>query len=62
MTPREALEFFPTKVALAKALGVTKQSVSRLDMDKPMPAQHALRLKYEILPAMKTKAKSRKGG
>jgi len=47
----EALERFPTKAALADALGVTRQAITSWK-EGEIPERHALRLKYEVWPAM----------
>lgn len=58
MTAREALSYFKNKVALANALGVKKQAVSRWKLDEPIPEKHELRLKHEIIPELKSKKAS----
>ncbi len=50
MTKREALKYFKTSVALANALGISKQSVSQWPLDEDIPEMRALKLKYEIIP------------
>lgn len=54
MTAREALSHFKNKVALADALGVSKQAVSKWPLDEPIPEKHELKLKHEIIPALKS--------
>lgn len=41
---------FSTDVQIAELFGVTKQAVGRWGDDKPIPAEHALRLRYELRP------------
>lgn len=50
MTKREALKYFKTQVDIAKALGISKQSVAQWPMDDEIPELRALKLKYEIIP------------
>lgn len=57
MTKKEALEHFDNNQAkLAKALGITRQYVGKWDDDEPIPELYELKLKYEILPAVKKEA------
>lgn len=58
MTLIDALKIFKTRVALAKALGITKQAVSAWEEDKPIPENHSLKLKYEIIPNLKSEAET----
>ena len=55
MTLNEALAHFKTKTALAKALGITKQAVSRWEEDKPIPELYEMKLRYKILPRLAKK-------
>lgn len=50
LTLRQVLPHFSgKKAALAEALGVSRQAVSRWEMDEALPERHALRLEHEIL-------------
>ena len=53
MTLDEALEpFNNNKARLARALGISKQAITKWDPDE-IPNERALELKYEILPKIK---------
>jgi len=50
LTKRQAVEIYGTQLALSKALGLTHQAVSHWKWDEPIPAGHALRIRYELKP------------
>ena len=52
MTKREAVEIYRTQLALSKALGLTHQAISHWEWDEPIPAGHALRIRYELKPEL----------
>lgn len=52
MTLNEALKHFETKTALADALGISRQAVNNWD-EQNIPEAQALKLQYEIIPALK---------
>ncbi len=57
LTLRQVLPHFSgKKAALAASLGVSRQAVSRWEMDEPLPERHALRLQHEILAIQPTTA------
>ena len=47
---KDALSIFGTQQALADALGITRSAVAMWGDEKPIPAEHALRLRYELRP------------
>jgi len=50
LTLRDVLPHFSgRKAQLAVALGISRQAVSRWELDEPIPEKHALRLKHELL-------------
>ena len=52
LTLREVLPHFSgRKAQLAAALGISRQAVSRWELDDAIPEKHALRLKHELLSA-----------
>lgn len=46
----DVLRIFGTHKAAAEALGIKRTAVTMWADDKPIPLQHALRLRYEICP------------
>lgn len=59
MTLEEALKPFNNRKAdLAKALGISKQAVSRWPENQPIPELRAKQLKYEIIPKIKESKKA----
>jgi hypothetical protein len=46
----DVLRVFGTHQAAADALGIGRTAVTMWPDDKPIPAEHALRLRYEIAP------------
>lgn len=57
----EALKHFKNKASLARALGISKQAVSRWPEDSPIPEVQQMKLKYEILPKKQKETESQKG-
>ena len=56
MKKQEAVDIFGSQNKLAKALGLTRQAVGRWDWENPIPAKHALRIRYELKPELFEKA------
>lgn len=50
ITKRQLLSVYKTSVAIADLFGITKQAVSRWDIDSPIPELQYKRLRYEIAP------------
>ena len=43
----DVLQHFDSKTALAKALGLTRQAITNMDMSAPLSRVHYLTLRYE---------------
>jgi len=46
----EVLHVFGTHQAAADALGIKRTAVTMWPDDRPIPAEHSLRLRYEVRP------------
>lgn len=46
----DAVAAYGTQQALADALGISRSAVAMWDREKPIPKEHALRLRYELRP------------
>jgi DNA-binding transcriptional regulator YdaS (Cro superfamily) len=47
---KDAIAAYGTQQALADALGISRTAVTMWSDDKPIPAEHDLRLRYELKP------------
>jgi transcriptional regulator with XRE-family HTH domain len=47
---KDAIEAYGTQQALADALGISRTAVTMWSNDRPIPKEHQLRLRYELLP------------
>lgn len=47
---KDAVSIYGTQQALADALGISRSAVAMWADNKPIPAEHALRLRYELKP------------
>jgi DNA-binding transcriptional regulator YdaS (Cro superfamily) len=47
---QQAVSLFKNASDMASALGITKSAVSQWADDRPIPAAHALRIRYELRP------------
>lgn len=53
LTLRDVLPYFhDRKSKLAEALGISRQAVSRWEMDDPLPEKHILKIKHELVPEL----------
>lgn len=53
LTLRDVLPyFFDRKSQLAEALGISRQAVSKWNLDDPLPEKHALKIKHELVPEL----------
>lgn len=48
----EAIALYGTQQALADALGISRTAVTMWPNDRPIPKEHALRLRYELKPEL----------
>jgi len=46
----QAIRLFGSRVALAKALGISKEAVYQWPDDKPIPQERALQIRYILKP------------
>ena len=49
---KQAIDAYGTQQALADALGISRTAVTMWADDKPIPKEHALRLRYELKPEL----------
>lgn len=47
---KQAIAAYGTQQALADALGISRTAVTMWSEDRPIPNEHALRLRYELRP------------
>lgn len=60
LTLRDVLPYFhDRKSKLAEALGISRQAVSKWDLDEALPEKHALRIKHELVPELASDEKAR---
>ena len=53
LTLREVLPYFhERKSKLAEALGISRQAVSKWELDEALPEKHELRIKHELVPEL----------
>lgn len=52
ITVNDILPHFESKADIARAMGVSRQVVNGWGNDKPIPAVHELRLRYEVAPRL----------
>lgn len=53
LTLRDVLPYFhDRKSQLAEALGISRQAVSKWDLDEALPEKHALKIKHELVPEL----------
>lgn len=50
ISKRDAIAAYGTQQALADALGISRPAVAMWSDDRPIPKEHALRLRYELKP------------
>jgi len=50
ITKKEAIAAYGTQQALADALKISRTAVTMWSDDRPIPNEHALRLRYELRP------------
>lgn len=53
---KDAVSIYGTQQALADALGISRSAVAMWADNRPIPAEHALRLRYELKPEAFDKA------
>lgn len=46
----DAVSAYGSQQALADALGISRSAVAMWSREKPIPQEHALRLRYELKP------------